>query len=71
MEVNVPILSVVCLCEDGNGLWITKHGGEIVNLKSGARMKFQKLQGVYHVKIRIDESTAADESQPLFMRPEP
>ena len=51
MKVKCPILSVVRLCEEGNGLWIHDEGGDIVNLKTGKRMKFHKLNGIYYVKI--------------------
>ena len=70
MEVNCPMLSMVRLCENGNGLWIDQDGGEIVNLESGRRMQFHKLNGVYYVKIKIHDPNGSSEgSAPVFSRP--
>ena len=70
MRVKCPILSVVRLCEDGHGLWIHENGGEIIHTASGARMRFEKLMGVYYVRIKFGKPRAKPEdAQPLFSGP--
>ena len=55
MKVKCPILSVLRLAKEGHDIWLHRRGGEVIDNKSGKRMKFHVHHGVYYMKIRVDD----------------
>ena len=62
MKVKCPIVSVRKLVRDGNEVHFEKVGGWIRNMKSGQKIRFFAFQGVYVLKVTIDNP------KPLFAR---
>lgn len=54
--VSRPILSVVKLAEHGNDVVFRKHGGVIRHLATGREMTFERMHGVYVLRVAEDRA---------------
>ena len=55
MRVKTPILSVRQFVRDNNEVQLRRHGGFIQNLVSGKKINFFEYQGVYFMKLKIQQ----------------
>ena len=70
MDVKVPILSVRKLVQDGHNVRITRKGGHLHNLRTGDKIPFFEFQGVYYLKMKVNNPNETNESKPVFIRQE-
>ena len=68
MRVKCPILSVLRLTQDGNEVVIRSDGGDIINTKTGKKLKFFQHNGVYYIKIKVAQPDNSPSNSPLFHR---
>ena len=52
-EVQRPLIAVTHLAAAGNRVVLEENGGEIVNIKSGKKVKIQRKGGVYVLRMWI------------------
>ena len=69
MKVKCPILSVLRLAKDGNDVYITKHGGHVIDTISGKRLDCFEHNGVYYMKIKLDPPSHPEKLQPREKTP--
>ena len=55
MDVQCAILSVRRLCMDGHDVYLNYDGGYIENIESGKRIPFFEMDGVYYIKLKIQQ----------------
>ena len=55
MDVQCAILSVRRLCMDGHEVYLNYDGGYIENMESGKRIPFFEMDGVYYIKLKIQQ----------------
>ena len=53
LPVECPIISVRKIVRKGNKVVFKKKGGYILNEKSGKRLDFIEMNGVYFIKILV------------------
>ena len=66
-DVDMPILSVAMLCEDGSQVMCGKKGGVILH-PDGERTRFHKRRGVYFLKMLVKKSLVKSNDMD-FVRP--
>ena len=72
MKVSTPILSVRKLVKDGNDVYINKHGGYIIHLATGKKMRIYNFQGVWYVRMKITSGkSSVPPHKPDVHRPGP
>lgn len=72
MKVSTPILSVRKLVKDGNDVYINKHGGYIIHLETGKKMRIYNFQGVYYLRMKVTSGKSSNPPpKPDFHRPGP
>ena len=54
-DVERPLIAVSHLSEAGNEVVLKKHGGEVINEKSGKRIKLQRKGGVYIMRMWVPQ----------------
>ena len=54
-DVERPLIAVLHLPEAGNEVVLKKHGGEVINEKSGKRIKLQRKGGVYIMRMWVPQ----------------
>jgi hypothetical protein len=58
METEVPILSVRKMVKKGNDVKFQKGGGTITNRATGRVLRFYEYDGVYFLKIEVNDPIA-------------
>ena len=54
-DVQLPLMSVAWICDAGHKVTFTKAGGIIEHEATGQRMKFQRVDNVYRLKVGVAE----------------
>ena len=67
-NVDMPILSVAKLCEDGSRVLFNKKGGIIWNPETGEKTHFVKRRGVYFLKLLVPKSSKVRRAETGFAR---
>jgi hypothetical protein len=62
--VNKALMSVSKICDSGHEVIFTSEGGRMVNKTSGQVVPFQRVDGVYRMRLRV-----IGEATSVFPRP--
>ena len=71
METELPILSVRKMVRKGNEVRFKKLGGTIRNTSTGELQRFHEHQGVYFMKLKINDPSFLDNDVPPPPNPMP
>ena len=63
-SVNKALLSVGKICDAGHEVVFTGNGGKIIHSESGHVVHFQRVGGVYRLKLKV-----LGEAASCFQRP--
>ena len=68
-DVRKPLMSVSKICDAGHEVVFNKTGGKIIHLEGGQITKFDRVEDVYRLHVRLPGPKAYNEVSSVFTRP--
>ena len=68
-DVREALVSVSKICDAGHEVVFNKIGGKIIHLESGQITKFDRVDDVYRLHVRLSGPKAYNEVSSVFARP--
>ena len=68
-DVRKPLISVSKICGSGHEVVLSRIGGKIIHFESGQITKFDRVDDVYRLHVRLPGPKAYNEVCSVFTRP--